>query len=308
MQPRITRRTLLAAAAAAALPGATRPNGVLIDTHIHLFADDQSRFPYHAQAVYKPPPQPLAPYTKFIAESKIAHTIIVHPEPYQDDHRYLEYCFANEPSKGFFKGTCLYDPIDPKTPARMAELIRRNPNRIVALRVHANRAFDKPPTTSGAIRERDFRHPQMRATWAAAHKLGLAIQAHFIPCWGPQIGELAARFPDMPVILDHLARAGQGTPQEYGEVLKLAKLPRVYMKFSGWRYSSRQEHPFRDAKPLVRRTYDAFGPDRMIWGGLGHDMTAFAKAIEVFETQFDFLAEADKAKIRGQNAAQLLFR
>ena len=31
----------------------------------------------------------------------------------------LEHCFEQEPSPGFFKGTCLFDPVDPKTPARM---------------------------------------------------------------------------------------------------------------------------------------------------------------------------------------------
>ncbi|NUM89643.1 MAG: amidohydrolase, partial [Bdellovibrionales bacterium] len=164
---------------------------------------------------------------------------------------------------------------------------------------------DEAPTASGAIRDRDLRHPQMRKTWEAASKMGLAIQMHFIPHWAKQIGELAAAFPGMPVILDHLARSGQGTAAEYNDVLALAKLPRVHMKFSGWRYSSKQQHPYLDAKPLVRRTFDAFGPDRMIWGGLGHNMDEFAKAVEVFETMFDFAAEKDKAKIRGLTAAKL---
>ncbi len=299
-----TRRELICALGGAALAAAVeRPKGVLIDTHIHLF--DDKKFPYHKSAVYKPAASPLNAYAKFVAQAKINHTIIVHPEPYQDDHAYLEYCFRNEPSPGFFKGTCLYDPIDPATPKRMEELLRRNPKRIVALRVHINRKPGEAPTVSGAIRDRDLRHPQMRKTWEAASKMGLAIQMHFIPHWAKQIGELAAVFPQMPVILDHLARSGQGTAAEYNDVLGLAKLPRVHMKFSGWRYSSNQQHPYLDAKPLVRRTYDAFGPDRMIWGGLGHNMDEFAKAVEVFEAMFDFAAEKDKAKIRGLTGAKL---
>src|SRR5450432_1572810 len=79
----------------------------LIDSHVHLF--DPQRVPYHPNAVYKPPPATLEAYVKFAAEAKIDHTIIVHPEPYQDDHRYLKYCFDHEPSKHFFKGTCLFD-------------------------------------------------------------------------------------------------------------------------------------------------------------------------------------------------------
>src|SRR5579871_4975865 len=106
----------------------------------------------------------------------------------------------------------------------------------------------------------------------------------------------------MPVILDHLARAGQGTPAEYDEVLKLARLPRAYMKFSGVEYSSKTGYPYRDVKPLVRRTYDAFGPDRMIWGGLGMNMDEFRKNLAVFDEMFDFASAADRAKIQGQTA------
>jgi predicted TIM-barrel fold metal-dependent hydrolase len=284
---------------------AARPNGVLIDTHVHLFAGDDQRFPYAPNATYKPPAQPLEAYVAFVRQARLNHTIIVHPEPYQDDHRYLEYCFAHEPSPGYFKGTCLFDPIAPDTPARMEALVRKYPDRIVALRVHENRKAGTPPTTAGAIRDRDMKSPAMRASWHKAHSLGLAMQMHFIPYFAPQIHALAAQFPDMPVILDHLARAGQGTPAEYEEVLKLAQLPRVYMKFSGVNYSSKAGYPFRDAQPLVRRTFDAFGADRMIWGGLGMNMEQFDKNVAVFEEMFAFASAADRAKIRGLTAARL---
>ena len=58
-------------------------------------------------------------------------------------------------------------------------------------------------------------------------------------------------------------------------------------------------------KPLVRRTFDAFGPRRMIWGGLGMDMPSFEKAVAMFEEMFDFAPEADRARIRGLNAKEL---
>ena len=48
---------------------------------------------------------------KLVEPAGLAHSIIVHPEPYQDDHRYLEYCFAHEPRQGYFRGTCLFDPL-----------------------------------------------------------------------------------------------------------------------------------------------------------------------------------------------------
>jgi len=291
--------------AAAAVCSAARPAGILVESHIHLFASDQARFPFHPNAPYKPTPLPLEAYLKFAAEAKIDHTVIVHPEPYQDDHRYLEYCLANEPSPGFFRGTCLFDAVAKETPGRITELVKRNPRRIVALRIHQMRARGTPPLASGAIHDRDMRAPAMLDTWRRVEELGLAIQMHFLPHFAPEIGELAARFPRVPVILDHLGRAGMGTPEEFEGILRLAKLPQVRMKYSGVNYSSKEPFPHKDAIPLVRRVWDAFGPDRLIWGVLGSNAKEFERQVQLFDQMFGFASESDRAKIRGQNAVKL---
>jgi predicted TIM-barrel fold metal-dependent hydrolase len=278
----------------------------LIESHIHLFAGDLARFPYNA-ASYAPHPEPVEEYVKYVPHAHIAHAVIVHPEPYQDDHRYLEYAFAHEPLPGFFKGTGLFDPIDPETPQRMQMLVRRNPGRIVALRIHETHAAGTPSTTGGLIRDRDLRDPQMAVTWRAAHELGLAIQVHCIPYYAAAIGELASKFPQTPVIIDHLARPGEGTPEEYKEVLKLAGIPRVYMKYTktGVASASKQPFPHQDAKPLVRRVYQAFGPDKIIWGELGVNMTEFQQAAQLLDLMIDTGSPSERARIQGLNAKKL---
>ena len=297
----MNRRQFLFTASAGLAAGASK--GPLIDAHIHLF--DPKRFPYHANAAYQAPPSPLEPYLQFVREAGIDHTIIVHPEPYQDDHRYLEYCFAHEPSPMFFKGTCLFDPIAPDTPNRMADLVKRNPKRIVALRIHTNRTAGVAPTTSGPIRDRDLKHPMVRTAIRKAHDLGLGIQMHMIPLHAPEVAALAREFSDTKFFIDHLARSGQGTPEQYNNVLSMARLGNVYMKFSGWGYSSKEKAPFRDIKPLVRRTFDAFGPAHMMWGGLGHSMKEFREAQNVFDEAFDFASDGDRSQIRGLTAARV---
>ncbi|MBZ5619214.1 MAG: amidohydrolase [Acidobacteriia bacterium] len=306
MPANISRRQILAGSLVA-VPAlsASRPTGVLVDTHVHLFSADPQRFPYPPDAPYQPKPFPVEEYLKVVAAARIDHTVIVHPEPYQDDHRYLEYCFAHEPSLGYFKGTCLFDPIAPATPQRMETLVKRNPKRIVALRIHEMRKPGTPPSSSGAIKDRDMQSPATENTWRKAQELDLAIQMHFLPYFAPQIGELARKFPGVPVLLDHLARAGQGTPADFEQVLRLARLPRVYMKYSGIEYSSTQPFPYLDAKPLVRRAFDAFGPDRILWGGLGNTLEDFDKQTRLFDLMFDFADEPARAKIRGLNAMKL---
>ena len=309
----MNRRDFLAGAGAAAAAGsfetpshaAATPSGPLVDTHVHLFSPDLKRFPLSPHATYKPTPLPVEEYVRFAKAAGIDHAVIVHPEPYQDDYRYLEYCFSQEPSPGFFKGTCLFDPTAPGTPDRIASLVGTNPNRIVALRIHETHKPGTPSLTEGAIKDRDLRSPAMKATWKRCAQLGLAIQMHFLPFYAPQIAELAGQFPDMPLILDHLGRMGEGTAAEAEGVLKLARLPHAYMKFASIASSSKQPYPFADVKPLVRRAFDAFGPDRMIWGYFGHDAAGFTKEIELFDMMFDFAGEPDRQKIRGRNALKL---
>jgi predicted TIM-barrel fold metal-dependent hydrolase len=289
----------------ALMSGYSGDKGILIETHIHLFAGDP-RFPYNSGS-YAPHKLSVEEYVKFAVEAHIDHAIIVHPEPYQDDHRYLEYCFAHEPSSGFFKGTCLFDPINPETPKQMRALVKKNPGRIVGLRIHETHEAGTPSATSGLIRDRDLKDPQMAVTWRAARELGLAIQIHCIPHYATAIGELASKFHDTPVILDHLARPGQGTAEEYEQVLKLAQIPRVYMKYTstGVASASKQPFPHPDAKPLVKRVYQAYGADKIILGELGGNMTEFRQAMQLFDFMFDFAPAAERAKMQGLNAMKL---
>lgn len=301
----MTRRSFLAAAAATAASLQARPPGLLIDTHIHLFAADRSQFPLHPDAPYDPPAQDLQDYIAFVSASGPNHAVIVHPEPYQDDHSYLSHCLENEPWPGFFKGTCLFDPLDPEASSKMKLLASKHGGRIVAARVHAMDDPGSAPATDGPIKNRDLESAEMKSFWRAATDLGLAVQMHFRPHYAPQIAKLAAEFRDTPVILDHLGRSGMGTPEEYKNILALAKYPGVYMKFSGLSYSSKQGPPFLDAKPAVKQAFESFGPDRMIWGGIGYDEEAMNLNGAVLDLMFDYASSEDRAKIRGLTAKRL---
>jgi predicted TIM-barrel fold metal-dependent hydrolase len=297
MQNTISRRQALVGAFASATGlAAAAAAPATIETHVHLF--DPARVPYAPDAPYRPPAYTLEEHTKFVEAAGLAHSIIVHPEPYQDDHRYLEYCFAHEPRPGYFKGTCLYDPFREDTPRRVRSLTGRWPGRIVAMRIHE---MSMTPEASGPIRNRDMKDPRMPACWRALARMGLAIQMHFIPAQAPNIYALAAQFPDTTVILDHMGRPGQGTEQEYEGVLKLAKLPRVILKYSSWAsYTG-------DLGQLTRRIFGAFGADRMVWGTLGNTPAEYRKQSARFEELLAFASEADRAKIRGGNAQRLFF-
>jgi predicted TIM-barrel fold metal-dependent hydrolase len=297
----ITRRQALMRAMGVA--GALGPAGglygdapPLIETHVHLF--DPDRVPYAPGAPYKPAAYTLETHLKLVQAAGLTHSVIVHPEPYQDDHRYLEYCFVHRPSPGYFRGTCLFDPLREDTPARLRVLVDRWPKRIVAMRIHE---VSMTPEAAGPIRNRDMKDPRMLTCWKTLARLGVGVQMHFIPGQAPNIHALAAQFPDTTVILDHMGRPADGTAEQYSQVLKLALLPRVVMKYSGWdMYKG-------DLKRLTRRIYDAFGPDRIIWGMLGNTLADYRKQSQRFDELLAFASEADRAKIRGGNAQRLFF-
>jgi L-fuconolactonase len=305
---KVSRRAF-AAGAFSSLVGyqaqAARPSGYLVENSTHMFAADLERFPFHPQATYRPKPLTVEAYVAFIRQAHLDHTVIVQSEVYQDDHRYLEYCFAHEPSAGFFKGTCLFDPIDSRTPERMKTLVHAHPGRIVGIRIHELHARGTSATTTGPMRDRDLRSPGMKNTWRAAGDLGLLAQLQTIPYYAPEIAALASEFPATPVLIDHLAFPSRGTPGEYEEVIKLGKLPNVVIKVSSLNVASKEPFPHRDLKPMIRRLYDAFGPERLIWGSYGSTMHALEQQLALIDEMFDFAPEPERARIRGGNAMRL---
>ena len=88
-------------------------------------------------------------------------------------------------------------------------------------------------------------------------------------------------------------------------MLKLAAYPRVYMKYSGVNYSSKQAFPFSDVKPIVRRLFDAYGPDRMVWGVLGTNMEEFSRAGAPVQRDVRLYARSRPGENRGETAMKL---
>ena len=72
------------------------------------------------------------------------------------------------------------------------------------------------------------------------------------------------------------------------------------------------KYPFEDAYPWVKRVYEAFGPDRLLWG-TGYPGTARAaygrptlkEELVLVREKIPFFSAEDREKILGRNAAQL---
>ena len=114
---------------------------MIIEWNHHLFHADTTRYPFHVQAAYQPDtsrlsPDPLIDYLAHMDAYGIDRAILVHPEPYGDDHRLVLDSLDREPAR--FLGTSLFYPADPDAPKKLRALVARQP-RIIATRFHATR-------------------------------------------------------------------------------------------------------------------------------------------------------------------------
>lgn len=292
-----TRREFLGAAAAVPFLGravSAEPGAVIVDTHLHCFAGKgDPKFPYHKDAPYQPA-EAAAPehLLKCMAAAGVDYAIVVHPEPYQDDHAYLEHCLAI--GKGKLKGTCLFFADRADTPNRLKELAKKVP--LVAGRVHAYNPERLPP----------FGKPELTALWKQIGELGLAVQLHFEPRYAGGFDALIREFKSVPVLIDHLGRPFQGTAKEYERVLAWAKFPNVVMKLSS--VPDRRAYPHRDPQGVVKQLTDAFGADRLMFGGGYSEKatgTSYKAERERVAALLTHLSEADRAKVFGGTAAKL---
>jgi predicted TIM-barrel fold metal-dependent hydrolase len=292
-----TRRAFLLATAAAGIsrPAPAADRVPVVDTHLHCFAGKESKqFPYHADAPYRPDdaatPEHLLACMK---DAGVDFAVVVHPEPYQDDHRYLEHCLAV--GKGKLKGTCLFFAGRPDAEKRLTELAKKLP--LVAARVHAYNPDRLPP----------FGKPELRSLWKAAADSGLAVQLHFEPRYASGFEPHIREFKDTRVFVDHLGRPFQGTEKEYAVVLNWAKFNNVVMKLSS--VPNRLSYPHRDPQPVVRRLTEAFGADRLMVGGgfsASATGTSYRKERERVAALLSHLNEADRAKVLGGTASKLM--
>jgi predicted TIM-barrel fold metal-dependent hydrolase len=288
------RRTFLttsAAALTAATSRAAPATTPVIDTHVHCFAgDNDPRFPYHKDAPYRPK-DPATPEQLLAAMDAggVTGAVIVHPEPYQDEHRYLEYCLGKSPR---LKGTALLFAGRADTPARLRELAKKLP--LVTVRVHAYAPERLPP----------FDQPQaLRDLWKAAGDSGLAVQLHFEPRYAPPFEPYIREFKDVRVLIDHLGRPFQGTPAEHERVVAWAKYPNVIMKLSS--LPAREQHPHRDPGAVVKQLTSAFGSERLMHGGGFNVPGGYKAERERVNAYLSHLNDAERDQIFGGTAARI---
>ena len=212
----------------------------IVDTHVHIGRDH-----------YEPVEMLLAQ----MELNDVVKTVLVQSTATLDNSYVLE-CIRHFP--GRFSVVCRVDVDDPAAPDTLDSL------RAAGAETLRIRNFHRSPGNDPL------------AIWRAAANLGMSVSVGG-PADGfasPEFDALVAGLPDLTFILEHLCGMGIhaiGAPEmppesTYRRALKLAGYPNTVIKIHGMGEISDPPFPYRNTPPWVRMAYDAFGPDRMVWG------------------------------------------
>jgi L-fuconolactonase len=126
----------------------------------------------------------------------------------------------------------------------------------------------------------------------------------------PVACELVERFPDQPFVLDHIAKPfiKKGTLHPWDEDIgRLAAFPNVVCKVSGMVTEADQDGwQSSDFRPYLDVVFEAFGPQRIMFGSDWPVCTLAANYAQVVEILLDYtqqLSEGEQHHVWGQAAA-----
>ena len=228
----------------------------IVDTHAHIYHPDETAYPMVPDP-YRPPPETgtVLHLRKEMHSIGARHAVLVQTgSAYGCDNRLLADSAAA--NREWAVGVCTLDPAALESAGELERLASTFNVRGVRMQ----------PTEG---RYPMFYHPGATRMWETVQRLGVVICAHIRVHFLDQLANLLARFPDVPVVLDHAAypKAAEGVDSETVQgVMGLARFRNLSMKLTFAVTGSEEAYPFRDMHPIVRRIIEAYGPDRCMWG------------------------------------------
>ena len=312
----INRRTFLTAAAdsavalsamSAAPAEQSTSNAPIIDTHMHVWSGEPERFPFaHPyEPNFKPPPiaATVELLLKEMDEFGISHCVLVQTISHGWDNRYLVQCLKAHPKR--FRGHGLIDPTDPKAAEKLDYWVRQQ--GLAGMRF-------SPIYYEGKDTWLNAR--SSRALWEKAAELGAIFNFFIATPQLPKLEEMVRDFSQVRVVIDHLARIdlkAADPSSEFKKLLALARYPNVWAKVSELSVLSPSgKYPYADTFPWVRRMYESFGPDRLLWGtgfpGATRSQAgrpSLQEELNLIRKEIPFFTAEDREKILGRNAAKL---
>jgi predicted TIM-barrel fold metal-dependent hydrolase len=150
--------------------------------------------------------------------------------------------------------------------------------------------------------------------WDYGAEAGLAMCPLIDPEFIPQVDAMCTRYPDTTVVVDHFARIGMAGPARAADLenlVKLARFENTHVKISAFYALGEKRPPYMDLLPMFRTLYNAYGPERLMWGSDSpYQLEApnnYAASVALVRDRADFLSDDDRAWLLRKTAAKVFF-
>jgi L-fuconolactonase len=274
------------------LEGASYP--YTVDSHVHVWKRDP-KYPWSPDAKNVPSRDATAEtLLGRMQANQVARTVLIQVIYYKWDNSYLADVLKRYPQS--FMGVARVNPEDPEAPDHLSHIMSQPGFHGVRLSPAADASGDW------------IRGPLMRPLWKRCQDLRSPMTVLAPITRMPDVQRLAGQFPDLTIVIDHMADSPLGHPSELEKLLALRRYPKLYVKIShSWSLSA-QAYPYLDAQQQIKRLYDSFGPKRLIAGTdwpLVEAYCTYAQAVNLARERISFFNKDDKEWICGRTAQQV---
>jgi predicted TIM-barrel fold metal-dependent hydrolase len=265
----------------------------VVDPHVHVWVNDPA-YPW-AKETTEPPKEDATPsmLLDLMKANGVERTVLVQFIGYRWDNRYaLDSMKKHAP---FFGGVARVNPLDDAAANHLSELTAQG--------FHGVRLSPAADASGDWIRG-----PRMTKIWKRAETLKVPMQIYAPITRMPDMVPLIEQCPNLDIVIDHMADCPIDRPEQLEMLLALARYPRVFVKISHLWSISRQAYPWLDAQEYARRCYDAFGPQRLMWGTdwpVCKQWTSYEDTVRVFRDDMKFLNAEDKSWIMSKTVERV---
>jgi L-fuconolactonase len=273
----VNRREILKMAAATTVGGYR-----ILDPHVHVWKHD-ARFPFAAGAKvpnYDATPEMLL---DLMRANGISKTVIIQVIHFRYDNSYLASVLKQYPQ--FFQGVCRVDPLDPAAPDHLSA-------------VSAQAGFRGVRLSPAAGPEGDWiRGPLIPPLWKRCESLRVPMTLLAPISRMLDLPPLLDRFPNLTVVIDHMADCPVDHPEELEKLIALQRYPHVYVKISHTWSLSAEGYPWLDSQTLVKRLLDTFGPQHLMWATdwpIAKERATYRQRLTAVRDDMKFLSAEDK--------------
>ena len=281
------------------MPGVNVP---IIDIHPHIISVDLQRYPRaplggHQSAWSEKRPVSVE---QLIAEQDRAGVrkaaLVQASTCYGHDNSYVADAVAAHPAR--FTGVFSCDILAPDACDTMAHWMAQ---RLTGLRL-----FTTGSTMPGQAGWLD--DPRSFPAWRKAEQTQLPVCLQMTADGIPQLEHVLNRFPELQVILDHLARPVQddGPPYKAADSLwGLARFPGVYVKATERNFVGAAAGK-ATPESFFERLVSEFGASRIAWGSnFPASERSLAELLALAQEALSFLPETDREWIFSRTAQRL---